>query len=89
MVSELHGKLHIVCGLYGKRKSHVMRGTEVSHWVPPTRIKTDSIDSPQITLRNYERLETEEFERLYYRNQLRLLKPSSITLMKLLDVHHK
>ena len=67
-----------------------MRGTKVSHWAPPTCIKTDSgIDSPQITLRNYERLETEEFERLYDRNQLRLLKPSSVTSMKLLDVHHK
>ena len=49
-----------------------MRGTEVSHWAPPTRIKIDSKDSPQITLRNYERLETEAFERLYDRNQLRL-----------------
>lgn len=66
-----------------------MRGTELSHWAPPTCIKTDSIDSPQITLRYYERLETEEFERLYDRNQLRLLKPSSITLMKVLDVLHK
>lgn len=67
-----------------------MRGTKVSHWAPPTCIKTDSdIDSPQITLRNYERLETEGFERLYDRNQLRLLKPSSVTWMKLLDVHHK
>lgn len=64
-----------------------MRGTKVSHWAPPTRIKTDSIDSPQITLKKYEQLEA--LQRLYDRNQLRLVKPSSTTLMKLLYVQHK